>query len=121
MLIDGVGGTVEQQARAIAPGDAVLAVSFAPYAPETVGVVRDASDRGVPIVAITDAPLSPLVPVASVCFEVEDAAVTGFRSLTATMCLAVSLVVALGQHAETRGRRVRAARGTPAARRRATG
>lgn len=96
-LLDGVGGTTLQQASFISDRDALVAVSFAPYAPETLAVAHRADERGVPIVALTDSPLSPLLPLARVVFEVEDAALQGFRSLSATMCLALTLVVSLGQ------------------------
>ncbi len=96
-LIDGIGGMIEQQARCMAPGDALLAVSFKPYAPETVAVARKAAEQDIPVVAITDTALSPLIPLARIAFEIEDTQVKTFRSLSATMCLAVTLVVALGQ------------------------
>jgi hypothetical protein len=74
-----------------------VVVSFAPYGPETLAVAHRADERGVPIIALTDGPLSPLIPLARVAFEVEDADLQGFRSLSATMCLALALVVFLGQ------------------------
>ena len=46
---------------------------------------------------LTDGPLSPLLPLALVAFEVEDAELQGFRALSATMCLALALVVSLGR------------------------
>lgn len=99
-LIDGVGGMTMQQAHGMTDRDALIAISFKPYAPETVEVCRAAAMQGVPILVITDTALSPLIPLASVSLEVEDAQVKGFRSLSATMCLAVTLVVALGRWLE---------------------
>jgi DNA-binding MurR/RpiR family transcriptional regulator len=107
---------LDLQAQNMQDGDLLLAISFHPYAPETLGVVQRASQSNISIIAITDTALSPLKATAAVCFEVEDAQVRGFRSLTATMCLAVSLVVGLGQHLEgqtaspepKRGRRAKA-------------
>lgn len=96
-LIDGVGGLTSQQAQNMAAGDVLLAASFRPYSPDTVLVAELATERAVPVVAITDGPLSPLSPLARVALEVEDAQIEAFRSLSATMCLALSLVVALGQ------------------------
>lgn len=101
-LVDGHGGMTTLQARNMAGKDVLIAISFKPYAPETMEICRRASDHGTPIVALTDGPLSPLVPLATVAFEIEDARVHGFRALTATMCLAVSLVVSLGQALENR-------------------
>lgn len=97
LLIDGVGGMGDEQARLLGTGDALIAISFKPYAPETASVVATAAERRVKVIAITDTALSPLLPAAAVAFEVEEAQVLGIRSLTASMCLAVSLVVGLGQ------------------------
>jgi DNA-binding MurR/RpiR family transcriptional regulator len=74
----------------------VLAVSFQPYAEETLAVARHARAAGAHLVAVTDTPLSPLAPLGNVVLCVEDAELRGIRALTATMCLAASLVVGLG-------------------------
>jgi DNA-binding MurR/RpiR family transcriptional regulator len=96
-LLDGIGGMTLSQAGLIGPHDVLVAVSFAPYAPETVEVAQRAQQRAVPVVALTDGPLSPLLPLATAAFEIEDAEFHGFRSLSATMCLALTLIVRLGQ------------------------
>lgn len=96
-LLDGIGGTTLQQANFIGERDVLVVISFAPYAPETLAVARRASERGVPIVVLTDGPLSPLLPLAKVAFELQDAELQGFRSLSTTMCLALALVMQLGQ------------------------
>lgn len=94
--IDGLGGMGRIQASGMRPSDTLIAVSFAPYAPETLDIVRHAQEVGAGIVAVTDTALSPIAQDASETFLVEDAEVQTFRSLTATMCLAISLVVAVG-------------------------
>lgn len=113
-LVDGVGGLLEQQLQGITDADVLLAISFKPYSPDTVEACRYAVSRDVPLIAITDTALSPLVPLATVALQVEDAQVKGFRSLTATMCLAVTMVVALGRRLEADGRRPAAAALSPA-------
>jgi DNA-binding MurR/RpiR family transcriptional regulator len=110
-LLDGVGGMTLHQANLIGHRDVLVAVSFAPYAPETREVVQNASAAGVPILALTDGPLSPLLPLAQAAFEIEDAELQGFRSLSASMCLALTLVIRLGQClSEKRDRRGRRSR-----------
>ena len=104
-LLYGIGGMIMHQADFIGRRDALIAVSFSPYAPETLEVCRRAAERGAPILALTDGPLSPLLPLAGVAFEIEDAELQGFRALSATMCLALTLVVRLGQQAGPRLRR----------------
>lgn len=96
-LIDNIGGMVDQQSQQIARSDVLIAISFPPYGIETLNVVDRTVQRAVPVIAITDSAVSPLHSVAAVSFEVEEATVNGFRSLSATMCLAASLVVRLGQ------------------------
>jgi DNA-binding MurR/RpiR family transcriptional regulator len=96
-LLDGVGGMTLHQASFITARDVLVAVSFTPYAPETLAVAQRAVEGGAPLVALTDGPLSPLLPLADVALEVEDAELEGFRALSATMCLALALVLGLGQ------------------------
>jgi DNA-binding MurR/RpiR family transcriptional regulator len=61
-----------------------------------VTAVEEAAARKVPVIAITDSPLSPLAASAKVCFEIAERRDRPFRSLVAPMCLAESLVVSLG-------------------------
>ncbi len=96
-LLDGVGGMTLHQASFIAAEDVLVAVSFAPYAPETLAVARQAPERGTPLVVLTDGPLSPLLPLAAPRSRSRMPRLQGFRSLSATMCLALALVVSLGQ------------------------
>ena len=77
------------------PDDAGLVISFTPYAPETVSLATTTADNGVPLIAITDSPFSPLAQIAEHVFEVVEADFEGFRSLSATMALALTLAVAV--------------------------
>lgn len=95
-LIDSVGGMAFEQARNLSPKDVLLAISFQTYAPDTLAIATQAREQGTKIVAITDGPLSPFTALSDVCFEVEEAQVESFRSLSACMCLSLSLVVCLG-------------------------
>ncbi|MEX1215490.1 MurR/RpiR family transcriptional regulator [Saccharospirillum sp.] len=94
-LLDNVGGMYKEQAGTISASDAVIAISFRPYAAETDDSVRIAAERGVPVIVITDSKLSPLANFGSVVFTLPDAEVHGFRSLTPTLCLAQSLAIGL--------------------------
>ena len=100
LLVDAIGGLAGEQTRLLTPRDALIAISFKPYAPETLTVISSAQAQGAKIIAITDTALSPLVPLANVRFEVQEAQIQGIRSLTAATCLAASLVIALGQRLE---------------------
>lgn len=105
LLIDSVGGMTREFSRNIGKKEALLTISFRNYSPEVVEMAADCKRRGVPVVAITDTPLSPLRRVATACFELGDDGGKPFRSLVEPMCLAQSLVVSLGHHLAERGPR----------------
>jgi DNA-binding MurR/RpiR family transcriptional regulator len=96
VLVDQVGALAPEQLGRSGAGDALIAISFTPYTPTTVELTQRAAERGVPVIALTDTPFSPLAPNASVVFEVAEADFAGFRSLSATFCLAAALAVAAG-------------------------
>jgi DNA-binding MurR/RpiR family transcriptional regulator len=97
ILVDAVGGLAAEQIVFATAQDAVLAITFAPYASETVQLAREAAGRGVPVVAITDSPFSPLAQVAEPWIEVSEANFEGFRSMAATLTLAMTLTVAVAE------------------------
>jgi DNA-binding MurR/RpiR family transcriptional regulator len=104
VLVNAVGGLAQEDVSFATTKDCVLAISFRPYASETVALATQAAEAGVPVVAITDSVFSPLSPLAEVWLEVEEAAYEGFRSLAATMALAMSLTVAVAERrAKPRG------------------
>ncbi|MDJ0896886.1 MAG: MurR/RpiR family transcriptional regulator [Alphaproteobacteria bacterium] len=96
-LVDGIGGILEGQAQTLLPGDALLIATFAPYSPEVIDFASLVYGRGMPVVAITDTALSPAARIASAVLEVKEAELGAFRSLSATMCLAMTLAVAVGE------------------------
>ena len=97
MLIDAVGGLAAEDISFATPRDRILAISFTPYASETISLAQRAAARGVPIIAITDSPFSPLASVASLWFEIQEANFEGFRSMAATLSLAMTLTVAVAE------------------------
>ncbi len=99
VLLDGIGGmqVQRQQVELATPGDALIAVSFRPYTPLVVEIASEKKEKGVPVIAITDSPLSPLAPHATVLLEVREEGDRIFLSLVAPMCLAQTLMVSLGQ------------------------
>ena len=98
--LHGLGAMQKGELRALSPGDVMLAVSFEPYAPETLEVVDAALARGARLLALTDSQLSPLASRATVTLLAQDAATFGFRSLTSTLTLAQSLFLALAYRME---------------------
>jgi len=96
-LHDGVGGMLGESLRQIERGEVLLVVSFKNYSPEVVSAASAAKARRVPVIALTDHPLSPLKPAAAVCLFTGSGTTAQVRSLVAPMCLAQTLVVATGQ------------------------
>lgn len=94
MLHDGVGKLDHR--FALRPGDAVLAITFAPYSEETIALAQDAAARGLAVVALTDRLTSPLARAASSVLTVSEVDFGAFRSLSATIALAIALAVAVG-------------------------
>ncbi|EIM27023.1 transcriptional regulator [Microvirga lotononidis] len=93
ILIDHVGQLGPEQLAIASKRDAVLAISFTPYAPVTADLAAAAAQRDVPVVAITDSAFSPLVTNADVWLEVAEADFGAFRSLSASFALAMALAV----------------------------
>jgi DNA-binding MurR/RpiR family transcriptional regulator len=104
-LIDQIGSLGPEQLAGATSRDALVAVSFTPYTPTTVDLTRVAAASGVPVIAITDSPFSPLGPSAKLQIEIVEADYSGFRSLSATLCLAMALAVATGARREAAGRK----------------
>ena len=92
-LVDGLAGMIVEQSSMMGPGDLLIATSFRPYAQQTADIVEEAADRGAKVIAISDSRLSPIARRAELCFEVKDAEFRKFRSLTASLCLAQTLVI----------------------------
>ena len=97
ILVDAVGGLAAEQITFATPRDAVLAITFTPYASETVTLSRSAAGRGVPIVAITDSAFSPLAQIAEPWIEIGEANFEGFRSMAATLTMAMTITVAVAE------------------------
>ncbi len=86
--------------HALRPGDAVLAITFAPCGAETLAFVAAARDAGLPVVAITDSLSVPLERLGVLPLLVSEVDVGGFRALSATFALATALAVAIGARRE---------------------
>jgi len=99
-FIDGVGGLSRPQANTIDNRDLLIAVSFHPYAPETVELTEIAARNGGKILSISDSRVSPIAKPADVALQVHDSEVRSFRSLAASMCLAQAVVIGFAFEAE---------------------
>jgi DNA-binding MurR/RpiR family transcriptional regulator len=100
-FIDGVGGLTRSQANSIDDKDLLIAVSFHPYAPETVELTEIAARNGAKILTISDSRVSPVAKPADIALQVHDSEVRSFRSLAASMCLAQAVVIGFAFDADS--------------------
>ncbi len=91
--INGLGGAIAEQASTANAQDLLIAISFPPYAADTLQVCEQVRKSGAKRLAITNALLSPIAKDADLVLEVNDAELLGFRSLTSAMCLAQALAM----------------------------
>jgi DNA-binding MurR/RpiR family transcriptional regulator len=99
-LVDGLAGMLLEQSSMITGDDLLLAISFRPYAKETAKIVAQAKQAGACIIAFSDSQLSPISREADVSFDIKDAEVRQFRSLTGSLCLAQTLVISYAYRIE---------------------
>lgn len=93
ILHDGVAGL--GQRSALRPGDALLAITFAPYSEETLALARDARAGGLPVVVLTDPPAFRLAAEGNVVLTVTEVDFGAFRSLSAVIALSLALALAV--------------------------
>jgi len=97
LALDNVGSTAFELLRCASASDAVLAVSFTPYNSITPELAASAAQRGVQVVSLTDSAFSPLVPISKAYVEVIEESFSGFKSLSATLAVAMALVLRVEQ------------------------
>ncbi len=93
VFIDGIAGLAQAQVEGMTRRDLLIAVSYEPYAEETVAIVEAARARHGKVLAISDSPVSPVAKPADTVLLVHETEVRTFRSLSASMCLAQALVI----------------------------
>ncbi|CUH52113.1 MurR/RpiR family transcriptional regulator [Shimia marina] len=99
MLHDGTGKLNHQ--HAIRPGDALIAITFAPYSEDTVSLATHCAQQNIPVVAITDTLISPIQLQGVLPLCVSEVDFGAFRSLSATLSLAITLAVSIGAEKNT--------------------
>jgi DNA-binding MurR/RpiR family transcriptional regulator len=99
ILHDGVAGL--DHGSSLRPGDALLAITFAPSSDETLALAHQAKAKGLPVVILTDPPKSRLAPLADALLTVTEIDFGAFRSLSAAIALALGLAVAVAARRQT--------------------
>ena len=99
-LLDAPGGIGADELNEAEAGDAMLAVSFAPYTSVTVSIAEDARDLGVEVVALTDNAASPIARAATATIvvptEIAEAAYVTAPAFAAAEMLAALVVAGIG-------------------------
>ncbi|MFZ6848778.1 MurR/RpiR family transcriptional regulator [Undibacterium sp. RuRC25W] len=98
----GSGGpsTVARQLFKFTPRDLVIGISFPRYAEDVVTMMRQIKEKDVPILALTDAPSSPLAALANVTLYAQTRRQFSPNSEGAALCLIEALCSAVAHQAE---------------------
>lgn len=86
------GGLPIDDVARMAPGDVLLAMTFAPYRVEIVEATRMAHDAGVTVVAVTDSRTSPIALLAAHAFVVPTESPQYFSSVIGAVALLETLL-----------------------------
>lgn len=97
-IVGGAIGNDNELLEMASSKDAAIAISFSPYASETITQIQTMANNQVPIIAITDSAFSPLATYSTLWFEIVEADYAGFRSLSASVALTITLPVAIAQN-----------------------
>jgi DNA-binding MurR/RpiR family transcriptional regulator len=94
-LLDDRGGALRDHAARLSRGDALVAISIAPYTRATVEALEVAEKRGATILALTDSAVSPIARAARRCLLFHTAGPSFFSTLIGALALAELLVARL--------------------------
>lgn len=97
VLVDNVGSAAFDQIGGAGERDVMVSVNFSPYNSITAEIVAAGRDAKVPLVALTDSVLSPVVPMAATWIEIVESEFAGFNIPAATLTIATALVLAVAQ------------------------
>ncbi|MFN6976493.1 MAG: MurR/RpiR family transcriptional regulator [Gemmobacter sp.] len=104
VLLTGLGGTFADDLRNVERDDVLLAISYHPYAADTVRAVAFAHERGARIVAITDSHVSPILRPDGVGLIVSNTSTSLFPTpvpVLSVVQVLVTLMLAHGNSDET--------------------
>jgi DNA-binding MurR/RpiR family transcriptional regulator len=99
IILDGPGGIGFDLLRHASRDDAMLAISVHPYTRVTIEQALVAHRRQVPIIAITDSEVSPLVRIANRVVKVGTKSKSFFQTMTAVLAAAETLAAMIAMHA----------------------
>ncbi len=95
VLVQGLGGTLDDQVGDMGPGDLLVATSSASYTRQTVDAVAQARGQGAGVVALTDSALSPIARSATWTLLFRTDSPSYFHSMVGALALTEALVAAV--------------------------
>jgi DNA-binding MurR/RpiR family transcriptional regulator len=99
VLATSAGGMLDNAIFGIEPADALIAMTVAPYARDTVRAAEMAHDAGATVIALTDSTVSPLAPFADHVLVSATDTNAFFHSLTAAAAVIETLIAVLAHRA----------------------
>ena len=93
---------VFEQVMRIGPDDVLIGLSFPRYSRRTVRAMKYAKSQGAKVIAITDSPVSPLVPESDIALYAKSDMASFVDSLVAPLSLVNALIVAVSSKAGDR-------------------
>lgn len=102
-LVDGLGGSLEMQLRALGKSDALVVISFSPYSKEAIQAAEAAKAAGCAIIAMTDSEASPISLIANETILFSLHSPSFFPSITAAMAVTEGLVEMLASRSGKSG------------------
>lgn len=96
-LVDNAGSMRAEQFGAIGKDDAVLAITFDDYTPETVEIAKLAVERDRTLLAVTDNELSPIARLGANTLYVREGRLGHFRSQVPAMVLCQSIIMSVAR------------------------
>lgn len=95
ILVQGLGGTLEDQVGDMGTGDLLVVTSSASYTRQTVEAVAQARSQGAGVVALTDSALSPIARSATHTLLFRTGSPSFFHSMVGALALTEALAAAV--------------------------
>lgn len=95
ILVQGLGGTLDDQVGDMGPGDLLVVTSSASYTRQTVEAAARARRQGAQVVALTDSVLSPIARHAAHTLLFRTGSPSYFHSMVGALALAEALAAAV--------------------------
>ena len=96
-LMSFAGGMVDARKSIMGPQDCIIAISFPDYTSQAITSAKEAHEKGLKLISITDSVISPIAGIADVVLLTDPATDAGFRSAVGSMVTAQALAVTYGE------------------------